>query len=183
MDFSHLMPDLCVCPFCGNEALEVRPVMIRMWNVHCLSCRCKGPEAETPDDAILKWNSILTKAEKQRQMIVSMSNDTTKPTLCFKMWKAIRMKRMFTNLEISRLTGAKEDTVGKYTRLLAKCGYLREEGTKKDEGKTKVWRCIKTDLVQGPNWAELIAYEGDEREFRKKHKRLQSIRVQARKAG
>jgi len=175
--------DLCSCPFCGDTALEIKPVLLRVWHVHCSGCRCKGPEGKTPDDAILKWNSILNEGKEQRQMIVSMNKETNDPKLTQKLWKAMRMKRMFTVAEISRISKTSKEVTGNYIRLLAKNGYIREEGRKKGEGATKIWRCIKSDLVTGPTWAELLAYNGDERTMQERHQKLQVIRVKARKAG
>jgi hypothetical protein len=154
--------------------------MIRFWNVHCSGCRCKGPEAPTPDEAIDKWNTILTKAEKQRQMILSMAKPKNDPKLTQKLWKAIRMKNLFTVTEIARLAKTHEGTVGNYVRLLKKNGFVRMYKRKSDN--TKVWLCLKSTQVNAPTWTELLT-QNDEGDQRRKHQQLKPIRVQARKTG
>lgn len=43
------------CPFCGG--LKMRCKQSKKWD-YFVGCRCNavGPNAETPDDAVLKWD-------------------------------------------------------------------------------------------------------------------------------
>lgn len=44
------------CPFCGGMNLQVAENDAGNPAVWCKDCRCEGPEADSKDEAIEKWN-------------------------------------------------------------------------------------------------------------------------------
>jgi len=50
------------CPFCGGEILAVRAIVSSDdVGVECLGCMARGPLYKHRDNAILGWNTIITK--------------------------------------------------------------------------------------------------------------------------
>jgi Lar family restriction alleviation protein len=51
---------MTVCPFCGSNKLKPRSTLddfdLEFAYVECLQCHAMGPEAESIEDAIQKWN-------------------------------------------------------------------------------------------------------------------------------
>lgn len=46
------------CPFCGSTDLDVVSViMVDAYRVRCGSCIAEGPAADTPREAVEKWNA------------------------------------------------------------------------------------------------------------------------------
>ena len=46
------------CPFCGSTDLDVCSIiMVDAYRVRCGNCIAEGPAADTPRDAVEKWNA------------------------------------------------------------------------------------------------------------------------------
>lgn len=169
------------CPFCGGEELELRAVIFRQWNVHCLdnACRCKGPDGLTPDDAIIKWNTVCDKSITERQEISTMQKDYQSPTITEKIWRAARAMRTFTATEAARITECNRETVYKYLNLLEKNNYLRIETQKNAPGAPNVYRCINVGQVKAPTWIELKLSEEEYQHYRRDKKALRWSKMKA----
>ncbi|WP_317930633.1 Lar family restriction alleviation protein [Halioxenophilus sp. WMMB6] len=44
------------CPFCGSEHLHM-VVHSLTYSVACQSCRCRGPQRENQELAVMQWNA------------------------------------------------------------------------------------------------------------------------------
>jgi hypothetical protein len=62
------VPSFWTCPFCGAEFGQ--PVELQPWDggpnfwfVRCLTCNGAGPEGNTVNDAINKWNTRIEARE------------------------------------------------------------------------------------------------------------------------
>lgn len=174
-----LLFDPLSCPFCGGKELELRAVIFRQWNMHCLDCRCKGPEGLTPDEAVFNWNTIYDKSVTARQKISSMQKDYRSPSITKKIWKAARALRTFTAKEAARITECNRDTVYKYLNLLEKNGYLRIETQKEAPGAPNVYRCIRADEVKAPSWIDLKLTEQEYLRYKRDKKSLKWSKVEA----
>ena len=48
------------CPFCGGEHLHM-VVHSLTYSVACQSCRCRGPQKNNQEQAVMQWNATSRK--------------------------------------------------------------------------------------------------------------------------
>ena len=171
----------CPCPFCNGESLELRAVVFRQWNIQCLKtdCRCKGPNGKTPDQAVIKWNSLNKNCINQRKNSSKIVKDYQTDSVPTKIWKAIRTLGTFTIEEVVRLTEFHHETVKKYISLLENNKYLRRESDTTSNTKSKTYRCIKPRTVKAPSWFDLQLSPREYQIYRREKKTLKWNRIQA----
>lgn len=88
-----------------------------------------GPDRRNPTWKILSKPLSIPKRQTKRR------------TLRDKMWQLIRTKRLFTVVQIQRLSGAAYDTVRIYIKMLERDGYVRKSGT---DGGRITWMLVKS---------------------------------------
>ena len=44
------------CPFCGHTKVVIE-IDRKYYRISCYACGCKGPKADTYDQAFFKWNT------------------------------------------------------------------------------------------------------------------------------
>lgn len=169
------------CPFCGGVELELRAVVFRQWNIHCLNsdCRCKGPDGKTAEQAVLRWNNVNQNAITKREDISQMQQEYQDPTTTDQIWKAARVLRTFTVKQMTRVTDLNRETVAKYLYLLEKNDYLRIEGQKSKPGAPNVYRCIKPKEVVAPGWVELQLTDEEYQRYKKDKQTLNWQKIKA----
>ncbi|HLR31334.1 MAG TPA: hypothetical protein VK074_02515 [Fodinibius sp.] len=169
------------CPFCGGELLELRSVMFRQWNIHCLNtdCRCKGPDGQTTDRAVVKWNSLMEGCISQRQKVSQLGKDYKNPIIIKKIWKGVRTLGAFKAKEIIRITECHQETVMKYLSLLEANDYLRIESKNSSNTTPNTYRCIKPRTVKAPSWLDLQLSPREYQVYKSERKSLEWSKVQA----
>jgi hypothetical protein len=165
------------CPFCSGDQLKIIAVVFRTWYVKCSHCGATGPLGQTPDGAVLAWNSTKNRTLQQRKSIDMSRVNQSKID---KMWKACRAMRTFTVNEIMRLTGIEHrDTVRKYLYLLEQCDYLRIETQKECPGAPNIYRVVRQNVVKAPEWNQLRYPQADQAIRRENVRFLKPIKVSA----
>lgn len=155
MELTNNLQHASRCVFCGHDRIDIKSYLLRSWHVYCVGCEARGPIGKTPDEALYKWNTTISKTKTERETILEGQIDYQNPQTVSLIWKAIRMRRVFTINEIELLSDQCRKTVYNYTRLLKKCGFVREEHRKKAQGAPVVFRCIKPEIIEAPGWTEL----------------------------
>lgn len=169
------------CPFCGGKLLELKAVLFRHWNIHCLNnfCLCKGPDGKTPDLAVIKWNSLEEDCISQRKQVSQLVKDYRERSVAVKIWKAARTLRDFTIKGIIRITGCHKKTVILYLSLLEKNEYLKKEQKGLMDTDDVRYRCIRPRVVKAPPWLSLQLSPREYQEYKKERKSLAWKRIEA----
>lgn len=172
------------CPFCGAEDLELRAIVFRQWNVHCLNtdCLCKGPDGKTPDLAVSKWNSLTENSINQREKMSQLAKDYQNSAVIKKIWKATRSLRSFTTKDVARVTECHLEIINKYLSLLKKNEYIRLESNENSTTETdepNIYRCIKPRTVKAPSWLDLQLNPREYQIYRNEKKSMKWTKIQA----
>ncbi|BDD85965.1 hypothetical protein [Desulfofustis limnaeus] len=87
-----------------------------------------------------RWKVVKSPGERKKTRALK----TTKRA---KIWKIIRAKRYFTKADLVITSGATEDNVDEYVRLLKNAGYVRKTGK---DGRRDVFMLVRDQLEHPP---------------------------------